>query len=229
MALTRPRYPALFLIALVTACLLWYKVAGQRRERISVRSLKAPITLVNLPTDLVIVPPVPEQVTLQLRGPLTTSQESRSQLEVLLDLSHASPGRHSYPIDDTDIQLPPNTQVVSVDPREIVLELERLDSIMLPVKPILEGAPAQGYTVFSVLVTPPQVRVQGPSTMLAGLVEVATAPISIEGASAPVGVRATIVLERPLKKLTPTPVDVLVDITPSTDRTRQPAPTPSPS
>jgi YbbR domain-containing protein len=213
----------LFVVALIASCLLWYALAGKKRERISVRSVKAPLTLVNIPPTLHLVSPVPEPVTVQIRGPLSTTIDSRSPIEVLLDLSSAEPGRRPYSISDEDIQVPSSMTVVSVDPREITLELERLEIISLPVRPLLEGQPAPGFVAAGVRVTPAQVRVQGPGSRLAKLIQVDTFPLVIEGAASEITATVQISLPSPLRSLHVGPVQVTVDIVPA------PTPTPTPT
>jgi YbbR domain-containing protein len=218
----RPRYPLLFFVALISSCLLWYALAGQKRERISVRSVKAPLTLF-IPPTLHLVSPVPEPVTVQIRGPLSSTIDSRAPLEVRLDLSDAEPGRRSYPINDADIQVPASMTVVSVDPREITLELERLEIISLPVRPRLEGTPSPGYVIAGVRITPSQVRVQGPGSRLVELAQVETFPLVIEGAVAETTATVQISLPSPLRSLHVGPVQVTVEIVP------EPTPTPTPT
>ena len=58
----RPRYPLQFLISVLAAFLLWYGLAAQRGRDISVRGVRAQITLVNIPSDLVLVSGVPDSV-----------------------------------------------------------------------------------------------------------------------------------------------------------------------
>ena len=136
----RPRYPIQFLVALISAFLLWYVLAAQRSENISVRGVKARLTLVNIPRDLVLTSSVPDTVSLQLRGPLTRTLDSSNPPEVLLDLSDARPGLNSYPINESDIPLPTEVDVVSVDPPAITLELERQNSRLVPVRAVI-GCP----------------------------------------------------------------------------------------
>ena len=179
----RPRYPLLFLVALLAAYLLWYSQAGQRREQSAVRGFSAPLTLVNMPRDLVITSSVPETVALQLRGPLSGVFDSRTPLEVLLDLSDARPGVNGYPIKETDVQLPPAVQLVSVEPAEITLELERLETTTLAVSPVIEGSPAPGFVLGEIRVAPAQLTIHGPGSLLGALAQVETTPLSVEGAT----------------------------------------------
>ena len=211
----RPRHPMQFLVALVTAFLLWYTLAAERSENISVRGVKARLTLVNIPRDLVLTSSVPDTVSLQLRGPLSRALDSTSPPEVLLDLADARPGINSYPINERDIPLPSEVEVVSVDPAAITLELERQETRVLPVLPLIEGEPAPGFVVTGIRAVPAQSTVQGPESLVVELEAIPTGPISIEGASGPVETLVLPVLPDPLvRALGLTSVQVTVDIAP---------------
>lgn len=175
--------PALFLAALVVAFLLWYSGPGQRRERISERRVVAPLTLAGIPPNLVITSDVPESVAVRLRGFLSPLLQSPQPLEVVLDLSDARPGARTFPIEESDFQLPPDVAVVGVDPPEIVLQLERLENKTVPVRPVVEGEPAPGYVVGEVRVAPQQLTVRGPGSLLDALEHVETTPVSVNGAT----------------------------------------------
>ena len=56
------------LIALFLALVVWFVVSAPRRERPSERRFAAPISLVGLPREFVITTPVPETVSVRLRG-----------------------------------------------------------------------------------------------------------------------------------------------------------------
>jgi len=211
----RPRYPIQFLVALVAAFLLWYAVAAQRSENISVRGVKARLTLVNIPRNLVLTSGVPDTVSLQLRGPLTRTLDSNNPPEVLLDLSDARPGLNSYPINASDIPLPAEVDVVSVDPPAITLELERQAARLVPIQPVIDGEPAPGFVRGDVHVVPAEYTVEGPESLILALKSVATSPVSIEGAAGPVESVVQPALPNPqLRALGLGPIQVTVDIVP---------------
>ena len=133
----RPRHPLHFVVALVAAILLWYGLAGQQNQNISVRGVKAALTLVNMPRDLVLMSGVPDTISLQLRGPLNRSLGAAAGLEVYLDLADARPGASTYAIDAAGIPLPSDVEVVSIEPAAITLELERLVSGNIPLEPVV--------------------------------------------------------------------------------------------
>ena len=184
----RLHHPALFLAALVVAFLLWYSGPGQRRERISERRVVVPLTLAGIPRNLVITSDVPESVAVRLRGFLSPLLESGQQLEVVIDLSGASPGARTFPVKESDLQLPPDVAVVGVDPPEITLQLEGLENKAVPIRPLVEGEPAPGYVVGEIRVAPQQLTVRGPGSLLAALELVETTPVSVAGATASVEV-----------------------------------------
>jgi YbbR domain-containing protein len=220
----RPRHPVLFLIAVVVAFVLWYGPARRSREEMSVRGVKVPLTLVNVPRDLVITSNVPESVSVQLQGPLSRTLDPTSPLEVLLNLSNARPGIFDFPINTSDMQLPPEVSVVSVDPPAVMVELERLRRTSLPVKPIVEGTPAPGYEVTEVRVAPARLTVQGPASLVGALEEIETTPVSIDGATGAVEAAVQPKLPHPLlRSLTAVPLLVVVEISPV------PTPTPAPN
>ncbi|HWS73495.1 MAG TPA: hypothetical protein VN605_15395, partial [Thermoanaerobaculia bacterium] len=62
-------------LALFLAFLVWFIVSEPRRERVSERAFAAPLSLIGMPRDLVITTPVPDSVSVRLRG---RSSEVRS-------------------------------------------------------------------------------------------------------------------------------------------------------
>ena len=209
----RPRYPMQFLVALTAAFLLWYALAAQRSENISVRGVQARLTLVNMSRDLVLMSSVPDTVSLQLRGPLTRALNSANPPEVLLDLSDARPGLNSYPINASDIPLPAEVEVVSVDPPAITLELERQEIRQVPVRPTITGVPAPGYRVGEIRIVPAQLTIQGPESLLTTLDSIETGPISIEDAAGAVEAVVEPLLPDPLlRPIGVGPIQVVVEI-----------------
>jgi YbbR domain-containing protein len=221
----RPRYPGLFLVALVTSAALWYATAGQHRAKVSVRSTKANLTLVNLPRSLVLTSSVPDTVTLQIRGPLSLGVDPG--LEVFLDLRDARPGRQSYSVDTTRTRLPAEVAVVSVEPAEVELALERLESRPLPVVVPVEGDPAPGSVVGTVQVIPPRLTVEGPESAIAGITSLPTTPVFIDGVAQSFQTTVEVVaVDPPLRLVDFAQVSAQVEIVP--EPTPSPTPTPEP-
>ena len=114
-------------------------------------------------------------------------------------------------------------RVASVEPAEISLELERLATRRLPVRPVVTGVPAPGFVVGEVRIVPDQMVLRGPGSRLGLLEYLETTPVSVEGATSPVeaGVQAVMpdALVRPLAVV---PLLVVVDIVPEPQSTPTP-------
>jgi len=59
------------LLALAIACATWYVLTGQRRERISERNYRVPLSIVNVPRGTMVVSPLPDAVDVRVRGAFT--------------------------------------------------------------------------------------------------------------------------------------------------------------
>jgi len=214
----------LFLLSLMVACLLWFGLARQRQGNVSVQVIRAPLKLVNLPRDLVVTSPVPDTVSVQLRGPRNALDRS---LEVWLDMSGARSGITSYTIGADALALPEEVELVSVDPASIDVTVERMVIRTVPVRPQVEGTPAAGFEVTQVRVTPQQVTVQGAESRMDDLDTLTTAPVSIEGASGPLEATAMPLIpdDRNVRILTLGPVTISVDVQPTVTPTPTPAAT----
>src|SRR5436305_13409237 len=96
-------------LALFLAFVVWFVVSAPRRERVSERAFAAPLSLVGMRRDLVITTPVPDTVSVRLRGRASEVRSLSSQnLEVTVDLAWAQKGG------EVPITLRP--QVVNVPP-----------------------------------------------------------------------------------------------------------------
>src|SRR6202023_2276822 len=62
------RNPGTKVLAFVIACVTWYILTGERRERISERSYRIPLSIVNIPPLTIIVSPLPDAVDVRIRG-----------------------------------------------------------------------------------------------------------------------------------------------------------------
>ncbi len=183
------------LLALAIACGTWFVLSGQRRERISERSYRIPLSIVNLPAGTMIVSPLPDAVDVRIRGaftPLRTLEPAK--LEAVLDLADAAPGEKRYPLGPSDINVPADVEVVAIAPGEVRLVLDAVAEKTLPIVAELAGEPAAGAYLDEVAVDPRTARILGPAKTLARLVNLPTQPVSIEGRDAPFTETTTLAL-----------------------------------
>ncbi len=150
--------------------------------------------LYSVPEDRVLVSdPVPE-VKVSLRGPWTKLQHLERGIEpIRIDLTHAKSSE--LRIDEDMIKVPAGVRVESVSPPEIHVEFEPRLVRELPVQPILEGEPAEGYRVARVTAEPAHVRLDGAKSAVEAVERLPTRPLRVAGARGPV--RGDVALEPP--------------------------------
>ena len=121
------------LLALAIACVAWYLLTGERRERISERSYRIPLSIVNIPRGTMIVSPLPDAVDVRVRGAFTPLRQLEpGKLEAVIDLLDATPGEKRYVLDNDDINVPRDVEVIAISPPEIRVVLDAIADKTLP-------------------------------------------------------------------------------------------------
>ena len=181
------------LLALVIACVAWYLLTGERRERISERSYRIPLSIVNIPRGTLIVSPLPDAVDVRVRGAFTPLRQlDPGKLEAVIDLLDATPGERRYTLDADDINVPQEVEVIAISPQELRVILDAVDEKTLPIVADVVGTPAATYRVEEATVEPRQARVGGPAKTLARMAQIRTDPVSVDGRDASFQVSATL-------------------------------------
>lgn len=173
------------LLALAIALLVWFALSGQRRERISERSYRIPLSLVNVPPQTMVASSLPGGVEVRVRGPFTALRQLQPErLEAVIDLRNARPGERVHRFVPEDINVPPEVEVLAIAPGEVRVVLDRIGERLLPIVPALSGESSPGSQVVDVTVDPRIARVVGPATALEKMTGVSTEPISLTNRSA---------------------------------------------
>jgi hypothetical protein len=173
------------LLALAIALLAWFAFSGQRRERISERSYRIPLSLVNVPPQTMVASPLPGGVEVRVRGPFTVLRQLQPErLEAVIDLLNGRPGERVHRFAPEDINVPPEVEVLAISPGEVRVVLDRIGERLLPIVPALTGETARGAQVVDVIVEPRIARVVGPATSVEKMTAVSTEPVSLANRSA---------------------------------------------
>lgn len=209
------RHIGLKAISLALALLVWLAVSG---EKIVERSLRVPLEMQNIPAALELVGTPPPTIDVRIRGGAgLLGHLAAGDVVAVLDLSVARPGRKLLPVTTDDVRSPVGVEVTQVNPSTIPLEFERSLTRAVRIVPNIEGDPAPGYAVDSIICVPQSAEVVGPETAVRQLTKVITEPISVAGASAPVREMVTLGVVGPgLRLKMPGKVTVAVDIRPMT-------------
>lgn len=170
------------LVALFLAIVLWWVVSAPRREGMSERAFSVPLSLIAIPRTVVITTPVPTNVSVRLRGRNSDLRALSSQtLEVTREMSWAVPGEAVITLSPQSIAVPPDVEVVSIEPNKVKFRVEALRQWSLPIRPFLAGQPPAGYFVGDPTLEPARALVSGPESQLNKIREVATERIIMTG------------------------------------------------
>lgn len=169
-------------LSLFLALTVWVVVSAPRREPVSERAFAVPVSLVRMPRDLVITNQVLETVSVRLRGRTSDLRSLSSQnLEVTLDMSWLQPGDATITLLPKAINVPPQIEVLSMDPTRLRFRVEPLRQKVVAIRPFLVGDPPPGYTPGDPTLVPNQALISGPLSQLRNLTEVATERIIMTG------------------------------------------------
>jgi YbbR domain-containing protein len=139
-----------------------------------------------LPEGRVLVSDPVAEVRVGVRGPWTRLSrfDERNVEAIRVDLADAKDGVFHF--DESMVKLPPGLRVASITPPEVKLVFEPRAMKEIPVHPVLDGQPADGFRVAKVTSQPTSVHLEGPKSVIDALLQVNTRPVKVAGAKQPV-------------------------------------------
>jgi YbbR domain-containing protein len=174
---TLKRNRLLKLFSILLAIALWFAVSGEERTETTITMA---LELVNLHKNLMAINEVPPAIQVRVVGPRSiVNNLSQTRLTQTMDLTGYKGGRHTFSLGPNSFSFPRGVQVIRIQPNPINLTLAATMTQTLPVKPILENKPPEGYEVISAQIRPVQVTVKGPYSELAELNFIPTLPIDL--------------------------------------------------
>lgn len=203
-------------LALFLAFIVWFIVSEPRRERVSERAFAAPLSLIGMPRDLVITTPVPDSVSVRLRGRSSEVRSMSSQnLEVTVDISWAQPGEATLTLRPQALNVPPNVEVISIEPTKIRFRVEQLRQSAVAIRPFLVGQLPSGYVAGDPTLAPEQALISGPASQVRNITEVATERIIMTGRTETFTQSVAVVSDSPLVRIVqPLVTQVTVPVAP---------------
>jgi len=99
------------------------------------------------------------------------------------------------------INVPPNVEVVSVDPNRVLFRVEQLRQRAVPIRPFLVGQPPGGFVSGDPTMLPEQALVSGPASQVRNVTEVATERIIMTGRTATFTQSVAVVSDSPLVRV----------------------------
>jgi len=168
---------ALYGWALLIAVILWMQVHGEGDGSLS---MEVALQVQGLPENMVIVNNLPNEVRLTVKG-LQARLKALQATDVFVPLNArdlSEPGVIERPLSPDDIHLPAGLVVESIQPDHVQLQVDRIVTRTIAVRPQFDLP--QGWHVDAVSVTPVSARLQGPEVWLELLDAVDTVPLRLE-------------------------------------------------
>jgi YbbR domain-containing protein len=134
----------------------------------------------------------------------------------ILDLAGARSGARLFHLRTDQVRVPFGVEVTQVMPATVALEHERSVRRTVPVRPVVEGQPAEGFVVGRITVEPAQVEIVGPESRVRQVQSAMTETVAIDAARAPVKDLVTIgVIEAAVRLVAPQSAVVSIEIVPA--------------
>lgn len=189
------------LLSLALAAAIWATVASEP-ELSTFASTQ--IEYKNLPDDLEMASNPATTVLLELRGPSGELQGMGGQglhPQIILDLSSATPGEHTYAIGDGAVKLPRGVRLAGALPGQVHFSFETRAMRTVPVRVRFSGEGDNGYIVASQTVTPASLEIEGAASHVANANEVVTDPVDVSGAVGAASFRVTAFVAEPFVRI----------------------------
>jgi YbbR domain-containing protein len=169
------------LVSLGLSLTLWFYVTSKGKTEMT---LTVPLELRNIPQGMTVVGDVAGSLEVRVQGQERVLRDVTIGKKVIgiLDLSMTKVGENTVRISPDDIRRPAGVTVTYMSPSEVKVKLEPLVRKIFKLQPVLHGAPASGYRLAGITVTPPKITVEGPAGVMSTLVRLQTMPIDIQGA-----------------------------------------------
>ncbi|MDI3529135.1 MAG: hypothetical protein PWQ23_954 [Thermoanaerobacter sp.] len=158
------------LLSLVLAFLLWLYVMGEENPEIPYEINDVPVKLINSDTlekkGLIVLDEKNYTVNVKVRGRRSDVLNIAAQnISVFADLSRVnSKGTNVIPV--TVEGLPRNVSLVSINPPEIKVEIDKIAKTQMPVTVKIIGNVMDGYAMQPAVSTPGEVLVIGPESKI---------------------------------------------------------------
>ena len=167
-------------ISLGLAVTLWIYVTSTGKTEMT---LTVPLELRNIPSGMTVVGDVTSTVEVRVQGQERVLRDASfgKRVSGMLDLSQTKEGENIVRISPDDITRPAGVTVTHLSQHEVRVQLEPITRKSFRLRPVLRGAPAPGYRLSGVFVTPPRISVEGPASVMKTLDRIETMPIDVQG------------------------------------------------
>ena len=166
-------------VSLGLAIVLWYFVGG---EDIVNKNIMVPVEIINLPRDLVISNQFKKEIEVSVSGPrsLVLDMGNRA-ISRHVDLANATPGTLVLENTNDVINVPRGVKVLRIQPKSVILSLDKMIQKQFVVNPVTEGTLAPDFILKGIRMEPDSISITGPQTVLSQFEVLRTKAIGIAG------------------------------------------------
>lgn len=167
------------LISIALALFLWFFVTfrGQTDTVIDV-----PLEFKNTPSEMEILKQSAKKITLAISARERILKElARNNIRVVVDLSNVKIGENSIAITKSSVKIPRGIEILRIEPSQIKIYMDQKSHKVVPVRVVLLGNPAKGFSIVSVTSNPANLKIEGAKKELDRIRAIKTEPVDIEG------------------------------------------------
>ncbi len=172
-------------VALVITFALWLGVTGLRAP-VAARFKNIALNL-RVSNNIDITNSPVQEVVITITGDKRKiDQIDPRDLVVLLDLTDVQAGERLVELnaESVGVELPTGVRIEEIVPSKIQVNLETVEERDVSVKVETEGTLAENFEIYSPTVSPPKVRVRGPSSFVKSLDSVSTEKVNVDNRQA---------------------------------------------
>jgi YbbR domain-containing protein len=153
--------PGLKIFALLIAFSVWLTITGKQRAYLE-KSMEIDMEYFNVSQNIDVRNVRPEKVRITVRG--TSKEISRmgpENFKLRIDLAGITEGTRMSLFTEDYLQIPENTQVVSIHPKMIEITIEEFMSQEVPIRVLYKGKLPRGVRLVDRSLTPEKVTIFG--------------------------------------------------------------------
>jgi YbbR domain-containing protein len=201
--------PMLKIMSLIIASMLWFFVVSQGR---SVIVMDIPVGFKNIPHDLEVIDGA-KTVSLSIEGHERLLQKLRQgDVSVSIDLGRVKKGNIFFPLTIDNVMLPNTLTVTDISPQTVKLKIEARVTKRVPVRTLIVGSPAPGFTIKGINVVPGEIEIKGAESILSKIYSIKTEPVDITGITGNLQYRAYLDISGNNIKVNTTEVDIKISV-----------------
>ncbi|HHW08325.1 MAG TPA: hypothetical protein GXX34_12485 [Clostridia bacterium] len=164
------------IISILLAISLWAWVT-MAQNPVKEAVYEIPLETKNLSSDLMVADkPSTVTVRVQARQSVLANVTSRDY-QAYVNLSNAHIGTNVEPV---EVNTPRGVEVIHTSPSQVNIVIDQITQVQLPVRPILTGEVATGYAVLDPSISPTEVLIDGPKSILDRIADVVV-DVSLKG------------------------------------------------